>query len=794
MEIFMILVIFVLISIIIYLSIKNNDLKKLLEKKDSRFTKIMKMTDKYQTQLMNLNTQYEEAKLNAQNANLAKSDFLAKMSHEIRTPMNAILGMLYLTQKTELNLMQDSYISKANSAAKSLLAIINDILDFSKIEAGKLSLEYKEFNFNSMIHETMEIMSFNAQGKGVELLAYYDSSIPEVIKSDKIRIEQILNNLISNAIKFTSDGEVVVSSKLIKKENNIATIMFSIKDSGIGISKDGQEKLFKDFSQVDDTITRKFGGTGLGLAITKKLSELLGGKVWIEESKQNIGSTFCFTIQCEIGQNISNTQYSFPAEMNNLNILIVDDNRISCDVLKKMFESFEFDVTVVHSGEDAYESILNSDKVYDLILLDYKMPKLNGIETYKKIKTIANITTPKTIMITAYSQDDILEQITEIGILNCLTKPVSPSILYETIVDVLNPNNIKNENMIKKSIIDQKNFDGVKILLAEDNELNQDFAKALLNSVNISVDIAKDGVEAVNLVKSKIYDAVLMDIQMPNMDGLTATKEIRCMQKDDIYFKDLPIIALSANALVGDRDISINAGMHEHVSKPIDPKELLETLDKIIKIKSLNKNISNNVVINKSKRKDSKTLKVDEALDRIGGNETIYNKLIHSFIKKYTNIYSDVINLINNNELILAEIKVHEVKGIAGNLGAIELFNVLTLIDKELKQEFVPNDELLKKFDSVQKETISLMQEYSYSEKTETKEFDKNKIKELLKFIRNNIEDDIMICEEKLLQLIPFFGETKYYEKSKLLQNYFDQFEIDDIIDIIDELLKEIDE
>jgi len=299
------------------------------------------------------------------------------MSHEIRTPMNAVLGMLYLTQKTNLNSVQESYISKANSAANSLLSIIDDILDFSKIEAGKLVIESKEFNFNDMIHEIMDIMSFKAHEKGYELLAYYDTTIPDIIKSDKLRIGQILNNLISNAIKFTYSGEVVVSSKLVKQEKNSILIMFCIKDSGIGINDENQKKLFKDFSQVDDTVTRRFGGTGLGLAISKKLTNLLGGKIWIEESKLNIGSTFCFTIQCEIPNSISKKQYLFPEKINNINTLIIDDNHIACDVLKSMLESFGFSVDIAYNGEDGYKAVANLEKNYDIIFLDYKMPKLN---------------------------------------------------------------------------------------------------------------------------------------------------------------------------------------------------------------------------------------------------------------------------------------------------------------------------------------------------------------------------------------------------------------------------------
>ena len=741
------------------------------------------------TYLKEIQRKLKDETKKAQSADNAKSDFLAKMSHEIRTPMNAVLGMLYLTQKTNLNPLQENYINKAQSAANSLLHIIDDILDFSKIEAGKLKVENKEFNFNDMIHKTMDIMSFKAQEKGLELLAYYDPTIPAIIKSDKLRIEQILNNLINNAVKFTTEGEVIVSSKLIKKEKNIVTIMFSIKDSGMGIDSENQTKLFKDFSQGDNTITRKFGGTGLGLVISKKLTALLGGKIWIEESKQNIGSTFCFTIQSEISQN-NNLQYLFPKEINNINILVIDDNIVACDVLQSMLKSFKFNVDIVNSGQEGYEAIINNNKQYDLIFLDYKMPKLNGVQTYRKIKTIVNKPIPKTIMITAYSQNNILDEITKLGIQSYLTKPVSPSTLYDTIVEVLNPNQVQNEISINKEEFDAEELDNIKILLVEDNKLNQEFANILLQSVNISVDIANDGIEALNMVKSKIYDTILMDIQMPNMDGLTATRLIRNMQEDDNYFKDLPIIALSANALASDKEKSLDAGMNEHISKPIIPDELFSTIKKFLKNSKPIRIKNDHSISEDIDNLNHEILDTKEALNRIGGNETIYIKLLKQFSLKYKDAFKDIESLRHKDDIKGLKDKIHEIKGIAGNLSAKKLFSTLNIINDNLRTEEILDNNIYKElendFDSLFKEISNLT-----IKKSDKKEFDKDKVRKLLDTIKDNLEIDIVVCEDSLEELIPYLEED-YIGFSNNLSKSLNEFDIDEAFNLIEDFLQEL--
>ena len=546
---------------------------------NKRLIKILKVSDSQHKAFIEANEKLEILKVKAEDALAVKSDFLAKMSHEIRTPMNGILGMLYLINKETLNKTDANYIKKAEGAANSLLSIINDILDFSKIEANKLEIKNSEFNLNELINDVMGIMSIKAQENKLELLTYYDKDIPINIISDKLRISQILTNLISNGIKFTQEGEILVSTKLVNTDKNRATLMFCIKDSGMGISKCNQKKLFSEFMQVDNSQTRSFEGTGLGLVISKKLSELLEGKIWIDDSKEDIGSTFCFTIKVDIPKNQQKKEYKFIKEIASLDVLVADDNSLANEVLSKMLKSFNFNVQSVNNGKDAYEHMIKNK--YDLVFLDYKMPDMDGLQVFQKVKEKLGILTPKTIMVTAYSQEVVDKHLEYDGINGYLSKPILPSTLYDKIIEVVSNNEIVKVET-KLTFSDNLSLNGIKVLLVEDNKLNQEFAKLMLENKGLKVEIAVDGIDALQKIKSKFYDIVLMDIQMPLMDGIEATKKIR--EFEDDYFKNIPIIALSANALVGDKEKSLVAGMNEHITKPINPKKLFDTIKTFLNI------------------------------------------------------------------------------------------------------------------------------------------------------------------------------------------------------------------
>jgi PAS domain S-box-containing protein len=725
----------------------------------------------------------ELAQEEAVKANGAKSEFLAKMSHEIRTPMNAVLGMLYLLDQTKVSVIQDNYITKANHAANSLLGIINDILDFSKIEAGKLDINNEEFEFNSMIMDVLSVMSFKTEEKNLELLAYYDDSMPSYIVSDKLRVGQILTNLISNAIKFTGTGEVLISSKLIKEKRDNIEIMFCVKDSGIGISQSSQEKLFQEFSQVDSSATRNFEGTGLGLAICKKLSELLGGKIWIEESKEGVGSTFCFTIKCKKTDTVIKRKYDV-AQISNLKCLVVDDNSSAVQILTKMLESFKYEVESVLNGRDAIKCIKNNK--YDIVFLDYKMDDLNGIETYNIMKDDLKENDTKTIIVSAYSKDIIDENLHNLGIEGYLSKPISPSTLYNKIFEVQNSIDNSFDNTLSSKRI--KYFNNANILLVEDNTLNQEFAVHILTQRGFCVDIASDGIEALAKVKSKKYDLILMDIQMPHMDGLEATKHIRKMNGD--YFAKVPIIALSANALLGDKEKSINIGMNEHITKPIDPVELFDILSQYLLSEEKDLKIESTQSNTNFDKLDKNIFDVENTLLKLNNSYEVYIKILKQFSYKYINIFQEIELYIKLKDMKSLQDKVHEIKGVCGNIGALRLFDRLISMDIVLKNGDYPNTQLLGEFKD---ELLSVLKSINVleSEKLILRDFNKSKVLTLLTNIDKNLEEDIVVCDKYLHEVLPYLGE-KYQIFSNELSKSIDEFDTDKAKELIKDFVKDI--
>jgi len=749
----------------------------------------IKMRKKVEEDLLNSQRKLQLAKEKAEKATEAKSMFLARMSHEIRTPMNAILGMLYLTQKSNLNPIQENYLNKAKNAADSLLHVINDILDFSKIEAGKLEIESLEFDFHDMLNKVTSVMGFKAEEKGIELLMHYDSKIPNLLISDPVRLEQILINLISNAIKFTPQGEVVIYPKLksIKGEN--ITLEFCIEDSGIGISLENQEKLFKDFSQVDETTTRKFGGSGLGLAISKKLAQLLGGDIYLKQSIENSGSVFCFTIKCKTANIQKQHIKIYPESLKKIKTLIVDDNKVACNILSNILQGFQIQNDIVNSGEGALQVILQEEIEYDIVFLDYKLEGIDGIETYTRITQKLGEKAPKIIMVSAYAQDDIIANFKEVGIESFLTKPVHPSLLLDTILHTLGKENYCNlqiKEEAKEQDISLTPIQGSYILLVEDNEVNQEFAIMLLESNGLNVDVANDGLEALNMVQLKQYDLVLMDIQMPNMDGLEASVKIRELKGE--YFKNLPIVALSAHAMVGDIEKSLNAGMNDHVTKPINPDKLFEVLLYYIKPKKT-QNSSDNSLDSEPDiftNKQGKYIDFQDGLKRAGNNQKGYLKVLKSFGEKYKNFHLEVREFIKEKNLVEAEKKTHEIKGVGGNIGANKLFVISKKIDDLLKSLKSPNKEQLESFELILGKTIEEIEQVEdYDIAIDKKEFNKQKVIELLDSIENNLEVNIVESEEALEKLVPYMQEKEYKAILEKVTEQIENFDTDAAIQTI---------
>jgi len=611
----------------------------------------------------------------AEEANQAKGDFLANMSHEIRTPMNAIIGMSYLASKTELSEKQRNYVSKIQSSSHALLGLINDILDFSKIEAGKLDMETIEFCLGDVFDNLSTLLSEKALDKNLELLFSVDKEVPSYLLGDSLRLGQILVNLSNNAVKFTDKGEIIVSVKTVEKKSDQVVLQFSVKDSGIGLTQEQIGKLFKEFSQADSSTSRKYGGTGLGLTISKKLTEMMKGKIWVE-SEPGKGSSFIFTATFGLAAEFKEKILAPSIDLQGMKVLVVDNNAAAREILQETLESFSFKVSVASSGQEGIDQLEKAaqDQPYELVLMDWKMPGMDGVEASKLIKSSNKLTKiPSIIMLTAYSREEVTRQAKGIGLDGFLTKPINPSILLDSILEVFGKKVEKRVRRGGDSQVDTealKAIQGAKILLVDDNEINQEIGNEILEQVGCYVTIANDGKEAVEKVAQSEFDCVLMDIQMPVMDGYTATRIIR----KDAQFSDLPIIAMTANAMEEDRKQAAESGMNDHVAKPIDVKQLFDVLVNWINIPEErrpekitdNTNVSTgSIIIPELDGIDTET-----GLNRVGGNTKLYLKILNKFRISQADAIERIQTAFDAGDNETSKREAHTLKGLAGNIGA----------------------------------------------------------------------------------------------------------------------------
>jgi signal transduction histidine kinase/CheY-like chemotaxis protein len=646
--------------------------------------------------LLENNEQLARANQIAQGAAQAKSDFLANMSHEIRTPMNAIIGLSHLALKTELSGRQRDYLAKIQSSASHLLGIINDILDFSKIEAGRLDVESIDFQLDRVLDNVANLVADKCSAKGLEFIFNVDRAVPNDLIGDPLRLGQVLVNYANNAVKFTERGEIEIAVRPLQDTPEALTLHFAVRDTGIGLTREQQARLFRSFEQADTSTSRRYGGTGLGLAIAKSLAGLMGGEVGVE-SERGRGSTFWFTARFGRAQPRPRGA-ALAAALRDLPVLVVDDHPHACAVLCELLQGMGLRVDAAASGAMALQRIREAEargEPYEIVFIDWQMPGMDGIETGQQIRRLAINRQPRLVMATAFAREEAAQAVASGDFDGLLTKPLNASMVFDETARQL------GADAAAPLVLPARDADGartglrslrgLRVLLAEDNEINQQVACELLQDVGLTVEVAGNGRIALERVQASRYDLVLMDMQMPEMDGLAATRAIRALPG----MAALPIVAMTANAMASDRERCIAAGMNDHVAKPIDPDELWRVITRWIAPNS-GPGSSGEEGPGEASRLILSTdepalprgipgLDVERGLRHLLGRPALYVSVLQRFTTDQAGATQAVERAMRDGDVAQAARLAHTLKGVSATIGATALAGLADALERALR-------------------------------------------------------------------------------------------------------------